>query len=530
MKTSLPYRPAAWVMLAMTLCLSAHGQTTLPATAITATNATLNGSINANGETTGVYFQYGATTNYDNTTPVATVNGTNDTAVNSSISGLSPGINYHFQLVVTNSAGTNYGGDLNFTTLGLAPTVTTQPASNVTTTSATLTGAVNPNGAATSFYFQYGPDTNYGSFTVTNNLDSGTNLLALSNTITGLAPGATYHFQIVASNSAGISSGDDVAFTTLGLAPTATTQTASNVTATSSTLNGAVNPNGTPTSFYFQYGLDTNYGSFTATNNLDSGTNLLAVSNTITGLASGATYHFQIVASNSAGISSGDDLAFTTLGLTPTATTQTASNVTANSATLNGAVNPNGTPTSFYFQYGPDNNYGNFTVTNNLDNGTNLLAVSNTITGLTPGATYHFQIVASNSAGISSGDDLAFTTLGLTPTATTQTASNVTATSATLNGAVNPNGAATSFYFQYGLDTNYGSFTATNNLDSGTNLLAVSNTITGLASGATYHFQIVASNSAGISSGDDLAFTTLGLTTDRHNAVSQQCDRQLAQP
>ena len=82
---------------------------------------------------------------------------------------------------------------------------------------------------------------------------------------------------------------------------------------------------------------------------------------------------------------------------------------------MNGSVNPNGIPTSFYFQYGPDTNYGNFTVTNNLGNGTNLLAVSNIITELAPGATYHFQIVASNSAGVTMGADVVFSTVIFTP-------------------------------------------------------------------------------------------------------------------
>jgi hypothetical protein len=85
------------------------------------------------------------------------------TAVTNLISSLSPGTTYHYQLVGVNSGGTNWGGDLTFTTALQSPTVVTRPASDIASTNATLNGIVNPQGGSTTIYYEYGLDTNYGS-------------------------------------------------------------------------------------------------------------------------------------------------------------------------------------------------------------------------------------------------------------------------------------------------------------------------------------------------------------------------------
>jgi hypothetical protein len=96
----------------------------------------------------------------------------------------------------------------------LAPAVTTLPPNSITSNTATLLGEVIPNGAASSAWFQYGTTTNYGSNTPTTFV-SQTNSLFVSNSISGLSEGVTYHCQLVASNSAGTSTGGDVTFGTL---------------------------------------------------------------------------------------------------------------------------------------------------------------------------------------------------------------------------------------------------------------------------------------------------------------------------
>src|SRR5262249_53952346 len=87
-------------------------------------------------------------------------------------------------------------------------------ASGITTTNATLNGSVNPDGTATSAWFRYGVTTNYGSYSATNNFPATNVTLSVSNLVNNLAPGSTYHFQLVASNSLGVNAGADVTFTT----------------------------------------------------------------------------------------------------------------------------------------------------------------------------------------------------------------------------------------------------------------------------------------------------------------------------
>ena len=84
-----------------------------------------------------------------------------------------------------------------------APTVSTSNASNATYSSAIVYGHVNPNGLATGYYFQYGTTTAYGAQTPLAPAGNGTISVKLSQTITGLQPATTYHYRIVATNSAG---------------------------------------------------------------------------------------------------------------------------------------------------------------------------------------------------------------------------------------------------------------------------------------------------------------------------------------
>ena len=83
--------------------------TTNPATYVASFSATLNGSVDPNGLTTSVYFQYGTTAGYGFTTAPHTKTGNTPQSVSANISGLAASTTYHFRIVATNSAGTWYG-------------------------------------------------------------------------------------------------------------------------------------------------------------------------------------------------------------------------------------------------------------------------------------------------------------------------------------------------------------------------------------------------------------------------------------
>jgi hypothetical protein len=79
------------------------------------------------------------------------------------------------------------------------------------------------------------------------------------------------------------------------------TVAATNVTTSSATLNGFVNPNGAPTGCVFAYGLTTTYGQTTPLQSVGNGTSTVPISATINGLTENTTYHYQLVCANSAG-------------------------------------------------------------------------------------------------------------------------------------------------------------------------------------------------------------------------------------
>src|SRR5262245_23639100 len=107
-----------------------------------------------------------------------------------------------------------------------APTVSTSAATSVSSSAATLNGSINPNGSSTTWYFEYGTTTSYGTKTSAQNAGSGTTTLPVSASITGLQANRTYHFRLVASSEGGGGQGADMTFST-GSGPSATTNPAS---------------------------------------------------------------------------------------------------------------------------------------------------------------------------------------------------------------------------------------------------------------------------------------------------------------
>jgi hypothetical protein len=188
---------------------------TNPATYIASFSARLKGTVDPHGLTTSVYFQYGTTTSYGLTTAIQGKTGNTYQSVTASISGLAASTTYHFRIVATNSAGTRYGADRTFTTLSATgpPVVITSPATNVTSSSATLNGSADPHGLTTNVRFQYGTTTSFGRVTAFQS-KSGNTYQNVAANISGLTANTTYHFRIVATNSAGTRYGGDRMFTT----------------------------------------------------------------------------------------------------------------------------------------------------------------------------------------------------------------------------------------------------------------------------------------------------------------------------
>ena len=289
--------------------------TTNAATNFTSSSATLNGTVNPNGLTTTVHFEYGTTTNYGSTTASSSHTGNTTQNVSANVTGLHPNTTYHFRLVGTNNSGTSYGNDRTFIFLSPPgpPIAATTAATNVASFSATLNGSVNPNGLHTLVWFQYRTTPQY---TDSSNFlyKTGNTYQGVSVNITGLSPSTTYHYRILTYNGVGGTRyGSDRTFTTLSASgpPVVATKPATNVANSSATLHGSLDPHGFITNVYLQYGTTTSYGHTTPTRN-QSGNAFRDINANINGLSGHTTYHFRIVATNTAGTRYGADRTFTT--------------------------------------------------------------------------------------------------------------------------------------------------------------------------------------------------------------------------
>lgn len=265
-------------------------------------------------------------------------------------------------------------------------------------------------------------------------------------------------------------------------------------------------------SYRFEYGTTTSYGSVTTEQELPTYEQYVAVHADLEGLTVGQTYHVRVRVSNYSGTTYGEDQTFVPEGSgDPLATTEAATAVGTNQATLHGKVNPEGYSTSYYFEYGPTTSYGSKVPTSpgSAGSGTTGVSVSQTPTGLTQGIVYHYRLVASNAGGTTYGQDLTFRTPSA-PVATTTAATGVSFSLATMHGTVNPEGAATTYQFEYGTTTEYDSVAPGSpiNIGSGETTQTIGYEVTGLEAETTYHYRMHASNFVGEDYGEDRTFTT----------------------
>ncbi len=301
------------------------------------------------------------------------------------------------------------------------PTVVTDAGVAPTNSTAVVTGKVTPNGSPTTYWYEYGSTPALGSKTASQNIGSGRSAIPSPGYITGLRASAPYYFRLSAQNALGTTNGATQSFNTNnnppaeGTPPTANTNAGTNVTRTSATLNGRVDPNSSATTYWFEYGADTSFGSITAFTSAGSDDTSLAVSATLNGLAPQTKYFFRVNAQNRFGTVNGTTQNLTTPGpaisLAPVVTTQVASPVAATTATVRGTVN-SGAPASYWFEYGTEAGLasGTKTTAHKTLVGTATVSIEAAINGLKSGTTYYYRTVAQNAANTARGDILSFQT------------------------------------------------------------------------------------------------------------------------
>lgn len=305
------------------------------------------------------------------------------------------------------------------------------------------------------------------------------------------------------------------ASTAFALSPAVETLSASSVAEKGATLNGKVNPNGAETKVYFEYGTTTSYGSKTAEVNVGSGTTTLEQAQAISGLSANTTYHYRIVATNSAGSSQGVDKTFTTVGPPSVGIPGASPEASGEEATLKSTVDPNGQSTTYQFEYGTKSG----TYTNvvpvpaaSAGSGYEPVTADYKATGLTPGTTYYFRISATNASGKATSFESTFLSSNH-PGIQISPVSEISRTGATLNATIEPHGTATFYNFEYGTTTSYGSKTASKEIGAEVESSSVSEAISGLKANTVYHYRVVTFNSTGSHVSADQTFTTLNTAT-----------------
>lgn len=404
---------------------------------------------------------------------------------------------------------------------------TIEPATSITGTSAVFEGVLNPHSEAlVGGYFVYsepngitcveGPTAGLEGFEGEQDVKAQ----AVHVTV-GLQPGRKYKFCLVAYNEAGaqLKLGNEVSVETPALAPTIDSESVSATNSTAATLEAQVNANNQETSFSFEYSTEGTTGAggkLEGTITTVTGKTPLpavygdqaATVPKLEGLTPGTDYYYRVAAKDATGTETGAVELFTTV---PAPTTDPTSLIAATTATLNGhfALNET-TPTRYSFTYskGAVCSGENPVTTPSVEAGTGKgtpVAASAAISELIPDSEYTACLTTSNQYGSETGAPVHFTTL------IRESVIEVTATNGELQAEINPDGAKTTYHFEYGATTGYGHSTPEATLfgedDSPhTGSAAVQE----LTPATEYHYRVIATNTTthATTTGPDQTFTT----------------------
>ncbi len=234
----------------------------------------------------------------------------------------------------------------------------------------------------------------------------------MSADLSGLTPETTYHYRIVTSNASGSRNGEDRTYTPHGVVGLRT-ESATGVTESGADLNASLVGDGTATHYLFEWGRTSGYGEATAAPPGDdagspAGPTRTPLSSHLSGLEPFTTYHYRVVATGGSGTSYGEDRVFTTTPGAPVIGPESVSEVHADRAELHAQLDPNGTRTTYHFEFVGDEQFqeDGFDSADRAPSadakagmGNINIPVSVALDGLKPGTLYHYRAVAENAMG-----------------------------------------------------------------------------------------------------------------------------------
>jgi hypothetical protein len=421
-----------------------------PVTAVTATMATFHGHLTLDSVDTKYFFDYNVgagCTGGSSSTPGDAGAGSTSKAVSTAVSELQPSATYSVCLVSVNAFGSEVDPTtplVHFTTLAAPPKVDGESAT-VLPFEATLEAQVNPNNQTTTYAFEYAPSeaelvanegTTLRSPAGTAPLEGyGDRLIGLS-TGSVLTSATPYFYRVIAENAAHekTTGAPTELVTATAEKPAVEGESATDVTAFDATVKAQVNPEYQTTTYTAEYATEaTLLGTAAATTvpgaSLPAGGSPQPVSVELTGLQPNTPYFYRIVATNKAGTFAGATETFTTL-IAPVISAGEAEGVTANNATLPGTVNPEEVETTYHYEYVYQGGYeagleqggnpyaygGASTPEVAIGSDSTPHAADEELSGLAPGTTYHYALVAKNADGVTVfSPDRTFTTAAAEP-------------------------------------------------------------------------------------------------------------------
>lgn len=397
------------------------------------------------------------------------------------------------------------------------PSLTTQPVTGLTQTSVTFNGTIddagNPSYTERGFVYSSSAQP-----TIENNLGRITSAVnsqaAFSANVSGLTPNSSYYVRAYAINTIGVAYGNDVAFSTGSVSTEVSTSAATNVSASSATLNGTVIVEGSPayTEKGFCYGTSTN-PTISHNKVVVSGAGVGAYSTDVNNLTYPATYHVRAYAIQNGHEIYGGDVTFTTSMTGTQVQTSAPTNITANSATFNGAIIEEGSPvyTERGFCYSSTSSYP--TISNNkvIVSGSGTGNYSKNVTNLDLQTTYHVRAYAIQNGVPLYGNVVDFTTIWVDAQVQTSAVTNITTTTAKFNGVVTNAGTPniSEKGFCYSTTNNQPTISNTKVVVSGTGTGNYNKSMTGLVEGETYYVRAYV-----MQNGTAIYGTTVQFTTD----------------
>lgn len=407
------------------------------------------------------------------------------------------------------------------------PSLTTDPVSNLTQTSVTFNGTIINEGAPA--YHERGfvystsaqptIDNNAGRVT-----SAQTGQAIFSNNVSGLSANASYYVRAYAINTIGVAYGNDVAFTTGSVLTELSTSAATNVTATSATLNATIIVEGSPayTERGFCYSTSTN-PTISHNKIVVSGSGVGAYSTDVNSLTYPVTYHVRAYAIQNGQPRYGNDITFSTSGTGTQVQTSAPSSITATSATFNGSIVEEGSPayTEKGFCYSTSSNP---TISNNkvIVSGTGSGPYSKNVTGLALQTTYYVRAYAMQNGQPVYGNALNFETVWVDAEVQTSAVTNITSTTAKFNGVVTNAGTPniTEKGFCYSTTNPNPTISNTKVVVSGTGTGNYNKSMTGLTEGETYYVRAYVMQNGTAIYGNSVQFSTDEMPVVYTNDVS----------